>query len=137
MSEFRLEIITPEREFFDGLVEAAICPTADGDVEILKGHQMMVAAIKEDVIKIKVDGVFKDAVISDGFFEVRPDEVIVFAQYCDWQEDFESARALREKESEREKERYEKSLAEQKINFFSLAKILMDGKKKNRRSINM
>ena len=39
MTPFRLEIITPEKTFFDGTTEQIIARTTVGDVGILNGHE--------------------------------------------------------------------------------------------------
>ena len=83
MSEFLLEIIAPEKHFFKGMVEQIICQTEEGELGILKGHQTMVAALEIGEIKIKTDGEWKSAFISEGFMEVRNDEVIIFSQCCE------------------------------------------------------
>ncbi len=131
MNTYKLEIITPEKQFFCGEVEATVCPLEDGALEVLKGHEAMVAALKEDEIKLKINGEWKTAVISDGFFEVRPDEVIIFAFFCDWQEDYAAAAEKRRLEREKIKNSESEASLERQINSLSLAKIIMSGRKKN------
>lgn len=130
MSEYRLEIITPEKEFFDGYIESLICHTDDGELCILKGHQMMVTSITQNSVRIKSDGEWKEAFISEGFAEIRPDEVIIFALFCDWKEDAETARAERERIAKEEKMRYENSISEQKHGHISLTRTIKAKKAK-------
>ncbi len=124
MSKFFIEIITPERSFFKGEVEAAVCPTENGDIEILKNHQNMVAILKQDEIKLKIDGEWKTAVISEGFFEVRPDKVMVFSSFCDWIEDYEKNKALRETALESERESHAENLSIHREHNLSLARAI-------------
>ena len=131
MNTYKLEIITPEKQFFCGEVEATICPLEDGDLEVLKGHEAMVAALKEDEIRLKINGEWKTAVISDGFFEVRPDEVVIFAIFCEWQEDYKTAAEKRRAERERLEKLARETSPEQQINSLTLAKIIMSGRRKN------
>lgn len=136
MSEFNIEIFTPEKLFFEGKVEAVICPTINGDIEILKGHQNLVAALTQDEIKLKINGEWITAVVSDGFFEVRPDKVLVFAKYCDKAEDYLEAKAEREKAILAEQEQYQNNLTKQKITNISLSKYIISGRK-SKRSLNI
>lgn len=135
MSEYYFEIITPEMPFFEGMVEAAICPTTNGDIEILKGHQNLVAALTEDEIKYKIKGEWVTAIVTSGFFEVRPDKVIVFADYCDKPENYEEAKKKRAEIFKHEQELYEQRLAWQRKNNISLSKYLI-GSHKNRKNLN-
>ena len=132
MSEFNLEILTPEKQFFSGAVEAAICPTSDGDIEILKGHQNLVAALGRDEIKLKINGEWKTAVVEDGFFEVRPDKVIIFAMYCDDIDDYKSAKAKREETIKREQEIYKENLSKAKINNIDISKFIISAHRRNK-----
>lgn len=136
MSEFNIEISTPEKLFFEGKVEAAICPTINGNIEILKGHQNLVAALVEDEIKLKINGKWETAIVSDGFFEVRPDKVVVFAKYCDKIEDYKKSKKKREIQLETEQEQYQNNLTKQRITNISLSKFIISSRK-TRKSINI
>ena len=125
MSEFNLEILTPEKQFFSGLVEAAICPTSDGDIEILKGHQNLVAALGRDEIKLKINGEWKTAVVEDGFFEVKPDGVIIFAMYCDNISEYKTEKAKREKALKQEQEIYKENLSKERISSIDISRFII------------
>ena len=131
MSEFNIEILTPEKQFFCGTVEAAICPTSDGDIEILKGHQNLVAALGRDEIKLKINGEWKTAVVEDGFFEVKPDGVLVFAMYCDDIKDYKTEKAKREEALKREQEIYKENLSKEKINSVDISRFIIAAHKGN------
>lgn len=89
MNEFLLEIITPEKQFFKGMAEAVTCQTEAGEIGVLKGHQTMVVSLKIGELKIKTEGMWKSAFISEGFMEVRSDEVMIFSQCCEWPEEID------------------------------------------------
>ena len=125
MKEFYVEIITPEKSFFEGYVEAAICPTTDGNIEILKGHQNLVAALSEDEIKLKINGEWKTAVVTSGFFEVRDDKVVIFADYCDEISQYEEAKKKRIETQKKEYELHQQRLFAQKESHISLSKYLI------------
>lgn len=94
---FKLEIITPEKQFLETQAEAVTVKCPDGELTVLKGHQPMIAAISIGELKIKENGQWRSAIGSQGFMEVRPDEVIIFTQACEWPEEVDEARALQRK----------------------------------------
>lgn len=124
MSEFLLEIITPEKQFFKGNVEAVICNALEGEICVLKGHQPMVAALGVGEIRLKINGQWKNAFNSEGFMEVRPDEVVIFSQTCEWPEDIDEARAEQARLRVLENMRHEQGLREHKHNEITLARAM-------------
>ena len=134
MSEFLLEIITPEKHFFKGMVEQITCQTEDGEIGILKGHQTMVAALNIGEIKIKAEGEWKSAFISEGFMEVRNDEVIIFSQCCEWPEEIDGVRAEESRRRALDKIEHAQNIKEHRHNEISLARAMarLKVKKENR-----
>lgn len=90
---FLLDVLTPERHFFSGPVEALTFQASDGEWTILKDHETMIAVLMPAIVKIKQDGVWREAVNSEGYMEVAPEGVVLFAQTCEWIEDVDFARA--------------------------------------------
>ena len=64
---FQLEILTPTRHFFSGQVDALTFQAKDGEWTILKDHAPMIAALRAGSVKFRVDGVWKEAVNSEGY----------------------------------------------------------------------
>ena len=85
-----------------------------------------------DEIKLKINGEWKTAVVEDGFFEVRPDKVIIFAMYCDDINDYKSAKAKREETIEREQEIYKENLSKAKINNIDISKFIISAHRRNK-----
>ena len=112
MSVFMLEILTPKRQFYRGEVEALTCTLPDGQLTVLKSHRPMLAALEIGSIMIKKGGEWRTAFSSEGFIEVRPDEVLVFAQDCEWPEEIDTVKAEEIRERELEKLRQKQSLSE-------------------------
>ena len=81
---FQLEILTPERHFFSGQVDALTFEAPDGQWTILKSHAPMIAALRAGTVKFRVDGVWKEAVNSEGYMEISAAGIILFAQTCEW-----------------------------------------------------
>jgi F-type H+-transporting ATPase subunit epsilon len=112
MSSFRLEIITPEKRFFDGVCDSLIMDTPDGKRGVLAHHAPMVVAVAEGVIEFKAGGEWKKCFTSGGFAEVRPDETVVNAQIVEWPEDIAARKADEAREKSEESQRQEQSLRE-------------------------
>ena len=93
MNKFYLEIITPEKVFFRGEVESVNIPSIGGACTVMAGHQPMVFATEPGTISITADGQTREAFMSEGFIEVRPDETIAFSQAVEWPEDIDERRA--------------------------------------------
>ncbi|MCL1834728.1 MAG: F0F1 ATP synthase subunit epsilon [Oscillospiraceae bacterium] len=82
MKMLRLQILTPEREFFHGDVEAVTVASSDGFVTVLAGHTPLITPVSVGTIRIKNDGVWKDAINSEGFMEVNHHGATIFVQTC-------------------------------------------------------
>ena len=131
-NKFYLEIITPEKTFYRGDVESIQIPALGGDCMIMAGHQPMVFATQPGMIAITADGQRREAFMSEGFIEVRPDETIAFAQAVEWPEDINARRAAEAKERAEEQLRRNRSAAEFKLNRAALARAFARLQVKNR-----
>lgn len=92
-STFKLEIITPDRRFFEGDVEGIIVRTTDGDVGILKNHIHMVSPLKIGVVRIKQDGEYKNATCAGGFIQVTNEKTTIITDSAEWPEEVDVKRA--------------------------------------------
>lgn len=106
MTPFKLEIYTPDRLFFDGETENLIVRTTVGDKGILARHEDYVAALPIGKLKVKIDGNFKIAAISEGTIKVSRDKTVILTQSCEWADeiDVERAKAAKAKAEERMKQ---------------------------------
>lgn len=122
---FDLSIMTPERQFFSGQVEALTITGIDGKMTVLAGHAPMVASLAVGEISIKQDGVWREAVNSEGFMEVLQDSVVVFVQACEWPEDIDMRRAEEAKHRAEERIRQRQSIWENKSSKIALARAMV------------
>ena len=122
---FELSIMTPERQFFSGQVEALTITGIDGKMTVLAGHAPMVASLAVGEISIKQDGVWREAVNSEGFMEVLQDSVVVFVQACEWPEDLDMRRAEEAKHRAEERIRQRQSIWENKSSKIALARAMV------------
>lgn len=102
-STFNLEIVTPDRKFFSGEVEMVVLKTLEGEIGILKGHAPMVIAVSIGPMRIKKDGEWLEAVLSEGFMEVKQDVTVILTDSAEWPNeiDINRAKAAKERAEER------------------------------------
>lgn len=121
MKPFKLEIITPEKIFFDGETEHLIARTSEGDVGILHGHTPYVSNLVSGPVKIKMsDGNFRIAAVSGGVIKASPDKTVILANAVEWADEIDIERAKRSAEDAKRRIKENKSqrefdLAEQKL----------------------
>lgn len=90
---FKLQIISPDRIFFDGEVEMVELRTTEGDIGILKNHIPLTAVTVPGVLTIHQNGSTRQAAVHDGFLEILKDKVIILAEACEWPEEIDVNRA--------------------------------------------
>lgn len=95
MTPFKLEIVTPDGIFFDGMTENVIVRTTVGDKGILAHHEPYVAAITISKFKVKIDGAFRYGAISSGIIKVGKEKTVILAQSCEWADEIDVDRAVR------------------------------------------
>jgi len=100
---FYIEILTPDRKFFWGDVESVILNTPSGEIGILKNHMPMVALVEVGSIRIKKDGNWIEAVLGQGFMEVKQNRTIILVDTAEWPDeiDINRAKAAKERAMER------------------------------------
>ncbi len=92
-STFQLEVVTPDRKFFEDEVSMVTVRTTEGDVGILKKHMPMVAPLDIGVIKIKQKGKTVMATCAGGFVSVDEDKTTIITDAAEWPEEIDIARA--------------------------------------------
>lgn len=99
MTPFKLEIITPEKKFFDGETEQIIVRTTVGDVGILNGHEPYCAALGIGQMRIMIDGEFRRAATSGGIIKVSRSKTVILVDSCEWADEIDVERAEAAKET--------------------------------------
>lgn len=92
-STFKLEIVTPERSFFEGDIEEVVVRTVSGDLGILNDHMHTVSPLAPGIIKIKENGQLKEAVCTSGFIQVKEEKTTIVADACEWPNEVDENRA--------------------------------------------
>lgn len=124
MNTFSLEILTPERQFYKGEVESLIVTTPDGQMCVLAGHVNLVAPLVVGSLKIRSDGVVREAFNSEGFMEVTQEGTVLFTQVCEWPDEIDVRRAEEALHRAQEQLRQKRSLAEYRQSQISLARAM-------------
>lgn len=77
-----LEILTPERKFFEGEVELIQVPGSreKGAFEILENHAPIVSSLQPGKVKMKVAGAERNFVIKGGFIEAANNQVSLLVE---------------------------------------------------------
>lgn len=121
MSLFTLQIITPDKIFFDGSVQRLVVRTTEGDIGILAKHEKYVAALPSGPVRITLeDGTERIAALSGGALKVSPSLTAILANAVEWAEDIDVEWAKRSEEEalrrkEQSKTKQEQDLAELKL----------------------
>lgn len=114
MSTFPLQIITPDKVFFDGAVQRLVVRTTEGDVGILAKHEKYVAALPSGPVKLTLeDGSVRIAALSGGALKVSPDRTAILANAVEWAEEIDVDWAKRSEEDARRKVEQSKTQQEQ------------------------
>jgi F-type H+-transporting ATPase subunit epsilon len=99
VNTFKLQIVTPERLFYEGEAELVIVRANSGYEGFMAGHSWACKLLDVGEIWIQEAGKndFKIAAGAQGFIDVK-DEVTVFIDAAEWPSDIDSSRAQTEKE---------------------------------------
>lgn len=93
MTPFKLQIITPEKTFFDGETDQIIVRTTVGDVGILNGHEPYCAALGIGQLRVRINGEFRRAATSGGIIKVSKEKTVILVQTCEWADEIDLNRA--------------------------------------------
>jgi F-type H+-transporting ATPase subunit epsilon len=122
MNKYAIEILTPEKTFFEGEIESLTVETVEGQIGIWAGHSPLVIGLIPAIITMKFDNKVLIAVNSEGFVEVRPKKVIVLCQTMEWPNEVEPNRVARAIEEHERILRQSKSITEYKLSKATLAR---------------
>ncbi len=90
---FKLQIVTPERIFYEGDASMVELSTTEGDIGVYANHIPMTAIVAPGILKIHEGAEVKKAALHAGFIEVLPQEVTVMAEVIEWPDEIDIKRA--------------------------------------------
>ncbi len=92
--QFKLEIISPDRLFYDGAATMVEYKTTEGEVGVYADHVAMTQIIAPGKLTItEADGIKKEAALISGFVEILADKITILAETVEWPEDIDKDRA--------------------------------------------
>lgn len=95
----KLEIVTPEKITYSEEIEFLEAPAIDGLIGILPRHAPLVTALDIGVLNItRKEGKKIQISISQGFMEVKPDQINVVVRTAELPEEIDVERAERARE---------------------------------------
>jgi len=106
---FKVEVITPERTFYEGEATMVEFNTVEGEIGVLPKHIPLTTVIAPGICTItEVEGQ-KRAAIHAGLATILPDKVTLLAEIAEWPDEIDVKRA--HAAEERARERLEKKEA--------------------------
>ena len=106
---FMLEIVTPERSFFQGEVDRVIVRGVEGEMAILKNRAPIITPLAIGKIRIRKDGEERVAAAVNGYISVDKEKTTIITDSAEWPDeiDVERAREAKERAERRLRERSE------------------------------
>ena len=100
---FDLEIITPDRVFYQGQASMIEFNTTEGEIGVYKDHIPLTVIIKPGVLTITSEEEKRKAALHSGFATILQDKVTILAEVIEWGDeiDEERAEAARQRAEER------------------------------------
>lgn len=91
---FHLEVISPERVFYEGDTEMVELVTTEGEIGVYAGHVPTTAVLAPGILYISEDEEnIKEAALHEGFVEILKDKITILAQSCEWPDEIDVNRA--------------------------------------------
>ncbi len=88
-----VEVVTAERELYNGEADELIAPGSEGMLGILPRHAALLTALKPGALRIKLNGAEEPLFVSGGFLEVSNNQATVLADTAEHAEEIDQARA--------------------------------------------
>lgn len=90
---FRLEIITPDRVFYEGEAFMVEFTSVEGEMGVYKHHIPLTTVLAPGAVTITQDGGKKTAAVHAGFVQILGDKVTFLAEVAEWPDEIDFKRA--------------------------------------------
>lgn len=90
---FRLEIITPDRVFYEGEAFMVEFNSVEGEMGVYKHHIPLTTVLAPGIVKITEPGGQKSAAVHAGFVQILGDKVTFLAEIAEWPHEIDVPRA--------------------------------------------
>src|SRR5256884_9608435 len=88
-----VEVVTAERELYNGEADMVVAPGSEGQLGILPRHAALLTTLQAGAMRIKLGGAEEPLFVSGGFLEVSNNQVTVLADTAEHAEEIDQARA--------------------------------------------
>ncbi|MEO8972428.1 MAG: F0F1 ATP synthase subunit epsilon [Ktedonobacteraceae bacterium] len=88
-----VEVVTAERELYNGEANLVSAPGTEGRLGILPRHVALLTTLAPGELRIELNGAAEPLFVSGGFLEVSNDSVTVLADTAEHAEEIDEARA--------------------------------------------
>jgi F-type H+-transporting ATPase subunit epsilon len=90
----RLEVVTPEKQVVNEMVQIVMAPGSMGEFGVLSGHTPFMTSLKTGAVHYRDEsGKDRYVFVSGGFAEALPDRVTVLAESAEKKDDIDLDRA--------------------------------------------
>ena len=90
---FKLQVVTPDKEFYAGEVSMVELTTTEGQIGVYANHIPLTAIVAPGVLRIHEASEVKKAALHAGFIEILPDEIKILAEVAEWPDEIDVRRA--------------------------------------------
>lgn len=96
--ELTLEIVTPERVVFNGVVEEVTIPGTEGEFGVLRGHTSLLSSVDVGELAFVRDHKKTRFAVNTGYVEVTASKVTVLVETAERADEIDVERARRARE---------------------------------------
>lgn len=90
---FQLQIISPNRIFYDGDVSMVEMNTGEGEIGVYAKHLPVTTTLEPGIVKIHEENGIREAAVHAGFVVILQDKVTLMAEVAEWPEEIDVNRA--------------------------------------------
>lgn len=107
----KLQVVCPDRTFYEGEVSMVELNTTEGEIGIYPKHIPMTCILRPGILTITGDEGVKNAALHEGFVQIMQDKVTILAESAEWPDeiDLDRAEAAKERAEERIKSQKDKT----------------------------
>ena len=92
MAAFHFELVSPDKQLFNGPAQSVLVPGSDGDFQVLRDHAAVMTALRPGVVAIEEEGgKTLRYFVRGGFVDVNPGGCILLAETAMPAEDVSAA----------------------------------------------
>lgn len=77
------EILTLGQRIFTGEVDSVSLPAEGGLMEVLPGHEPLIEALSDGVVKVRQGDKVDEFAVSGGFAKIQPDKISILAEMAE------------------------------------------------------